>query len=469
MSVEEVSISVVPVSRKVLERLLLFVLFPRNGHFLFVQLTHTAMKKKKEDLVWHTERRKVDALVGHPKNPRKISDDQLASLKKSIKRFNLVELPACGIDGRVLAGHQRLKVLQLLGRGEEEIEVRIPNRPLTKSECDAYLLTSNAVHGSWDYDLLRSFDTDFLLDIGFDTEDLARIWDDLLDVEDDAFDEDAEVAKITTPTVKQGELYALGPHRLLCADSCDPASVKKLVGTTKIDVIDFDPPFNIRLDYDKGIGGKKRYGGTVDDNKTDAEYRAFLKALIGNALAVAKKDAHAFVWCDQNYIGLVQSLYDEFGITKKRVCQWVKPSLNPTPGVAFNKSTESCVYGIVGKPFISPRFLNLNEIANKEVGSGTRTVSDIIDLFELWLVAREAGSSYAHPTQKPPTLYQKALLRSSRVGDAVLDLTAGSGALMVACDALKRRAFLSEASPVFATLIKNRYEKLTGQKAKRIA
>ena len=73
------------------------------------------------------------------------------------------------------------------------------------------------------------------------------------------------------------------------------------------------------------------------------------------------------------------------------------------------------------------------------------------------------------PTQKPATLHEKALRRCTKPGDAVLDLTAGSGSLMIAAEQMKRRAFLSEVDPVFATLIINRYEKLTGGKAKRIS
>ena len=71
-------------------------------------------------------------------------------------------------------------------------------------------------------------------------------------------------------------------------------------------------------------------------------------------------------------------------------------------------------------------------------------------------------------TEKNPTLHEKALRRCSKPGDTLLDLTAGSGSLMVAAESLKRRAFMSEVDPVFATLIIHRYEKLTGKKAKKL-
>ncbi len=420
---------------------------------------------KTQKLIWHTERRRVDDLVPYEKNPRKISDEQLDALKRSLKKFNLVELPAIDVDNTVLAGHQRLKVLQLLGRGQEEIECRIPNRKLSEKEFKAYLLTSNAVRADWDYEILRSFDSDLLLTIGFNEDELSHVFDNLLETEDDGFNVEKALARIKKPAVRLGDLYQLGSHRLLCADSQDPAAIRKLVGKERIDLIDFDPPFNIEWDY-KGTRGQ--YGGTYQDNKTDAEYRSFLKALIHNSLAVAKENVHCFVWCDQNSIGLVQSLYEELGISRKRVCTWVKNNQNPTPQVAFNKATESCVYGVRGKTRLSNKVLNLNEIANKEVGSGARTIDDIVDLFDIWLAKRIPGSDYEHPTQKPITLHEKALRRCSRPGDAVLDVCGGSGSLLVACEQMKRRAFLSEVDPIFATLIIKRYETLTNKKAKKV-
>lgn len=419
----------------------------------------------KQKLEWHTESRRVDDLIPYEKNPRKISDEQINALKRSFKRFNLVELPAIDADNRIIAGHQRLKVLQLLGRGQEEVECRMPNRELSEKEYKAYLLTSNAVRADWDYEILRTFDTDLLLSIGFNEDELSHVFDNLLETEDDGFNVEKELARIKKPTVNLGDLYQLGHHRLICSDSQDPDAIRKLVGNERIDLIDFDPPYNISLKYE---GTKGQYGGTYQDNKTDAEYSKFLKALLQNSLAVAKENTHCFVWCDQNYIGLVQSLYDELGVSRKRVCTWIKNNQNPTPQVAFNKAPENCVYGVRGKPYLSNRVLNLNEIANKEVNSGARTIDDIVDLFEVWLAKRIPGSEYEHPTQKPVTLHEKALRRCSRPGDAILDVCGGSGSLLVACEQMKRRAFLSEVDPIFATLILNRYEKTSGKKAKKL-
>jgi site-specific DNA-methyltransferase (adenine-specific) len=87
-------------------------------------------------------------------NPRSISDEQKKQLIKSLQKFNLAEIPAVNTDNQILAGHQRIAVLITLGRGEELIDVRIPNRKLTKQEADEYMLRSNLNTGDWDFSIL---------------------------------------------------------------------------------------------------------------------------------------------------------------------------------------------------------------------------------------------------------------------------------------------------------------------------
>lgn len=421
-----------------------------------------------QKLFWHTENRKVSALVPNIKNPRAMSPKQIEDLKKSLKKFDLVELPVVDTDSRVVAGHQRLMVLKLLGRENELIPVRVPNRKLTQKEYDQYLLSSNRIHGEWDFEkLAENFEINTLLASGFDDTDLTHIFDDLI-VEDDDFTVDKELAKIKKPKVKPSELYQLGPHKIYCADSLNPKTLKNLMDSKKANTIYTDPPFNISLDYNKGIGGTKSYGGTMDDAKSDTDYREFLKAALTNGLSVCHKDAHVFTYCDQKYIWLLQTLYQELGIQNKRVCLWIKNNASPTPQVAFSKQYEPCVYGTIGKPFLSNKALNLTELLNKEIGTGNRTIEDIYDMIDIWLVKRLSSAAYEHPTEKPPTLHEKALRRCTKPGDIVLDLFSGSGSLLVACEQLKRFAYMVEREPIFVELTIRRYEKLTKQKARKI-
>ncbi|MBU6431163.1 MAG: DNA modification methylase [Patescibacteria group bacterium] len=412
-------------------------------------------------LKWRTECRKVKDLIQYKKNPRVLSPVQLEGLKRSLKKFNVVELPCINTDGTLVAGNQRVLALSLLGRDEEEIEIRVPNRTLTEKEFKDYLLTSNRSGADWDWQkLAEEFDICELLTAGFDSFDLGNIFDDNLEITDDEFNEEKEVERAKNTDIKLGDYFALGRHRLLCADATKPESVQKLMNGVKVDLVNDDLPFNIGLSYDKGVGNKGSYGGTTNDSKSDEDYEKFVKSVMRNALSVAKTDAHIMFWCDERYVWLFQKLYRELGIDSKRLCIWVKDNASPTSKIAFNKVTEFCVYGTIGKPWLNDKIKNLNEIQNKEVTTGNRLTEDILDLFNIWLVKRLPGSEYLHPTQKNPTLHEKSLRRCTRPGDIVLDLTAGSGSILSACEQIKRTAYICEMEPLFCEVIINRYKKL---------
>lgn len=423
---------------------------------------------KTTNLSWNTEKRIASDLIPYDKNPRTISASQKDALKKSLKKFGLVEIPVIDTDNKLVAGHQRLMALKLLGRENELIDVRVPNRKLTKEEYDTYLLSSNRIHGEWDWDsLFKNFNQDILLESGFEEFDFANFLANQ-DVENDDFDIDKELKKIKIPKTKTGDIYQLGRHRLICGDSTNPETIKKLVDDKKVNLIYQDPPYNIGLSYDKGIGGKQSYGGNVDDSKTDADFKGLIKSALTNGISVCDKNYHVFTYCDQKYIWLLQTIYQELGIQNKRVCLWIKNNSTPTPQVAFNKQYEPCVYGTVGKPYLSNKTLNFSEILNKEVGTGNKSVDDIYDIFDVWIANRVNGIEYEHPTEKPPVLHEKALRRCTKPNDYVLDMFAGSGSLLVACEQLMRSAFLVEKEPVFVDLIIRRFEKLTGKKAIKI-
>lgn len=420
-------------------------------------------------LSWRTERRKVSDLIRYEQNPRTLSPLQLEGLKRSLKKFNLAELPCINTDGTLVAGNQRVLALSLLGRGDEEIEVRVPNRKLTDKEFRDYLLTSNRSGADWDWKkLAEDFDLGELLTAGFDANDLSNVFDDNLEIQNDELDEEKEIERAKDTKIQLGDMFALGRHKLICGDATDPEVAKKLMGTARADMVNDDLPYNIGLSYDKGVGGKAKYGGTVNDNKSETDYRAFVKAVMQNALAVTKPDAHIFFWCDERWVYLFQQLYKELGIHSLRLCIWIKDNQSPTPAVAFNKATEFVAYGTIGKPWLNDKVRNLNEFLNKELTTGNRLTEDILDLLNIWLVKRLPGTDYEHPTQKPPTLHEKALRRCTRPGDAVLDLTAGSGSILSACEQLGRTAYCCEMEPVFCQVIINRFKKISHDPVKQL-
>lgn len=398
-------------------------------------------------------------------NPRVFTDKAINDLTKSIQKSGFVVpiLANSNIARKniVIGGNLRLLVCRKIGM--KTVPVNFID--IANIEEEKWLnLALNHITADWDYEALKSFDVGILLDIGFDEKDLSPILNNVLSVDDDNFDVDKELKRIKVPVARLGDMFQLGSHRIICGDSQDPKIIKRLVGKERINLLSCDPVYNLGYDYS---GKNNKYGAEVKDNRSDEEYRAFLKKSIQNGLAVCQDDVHCFYFCDQKYIGMLQSLFSELGIENKRVALWIKNNQSPTPQVAFSKCYEPCVYGVKGSPYLSP-VNNLNEILNREVGTGNRTIDDILDLLDIWLAKRMPATEYEHATTKPPSLYEKMLRRCSKPNDNVLDLFSGSSSQMIACEALKRRFYGVELEPVFVDLSIRRYEALTGNKAKLI-
>ena len=124
-------------------------------------------------LTWHNETRKLSELIPYDKNPRRLTDKQKKDLTASLKKFNLVEIPAiCG--KKIISGHQRIKILKELGE-VQEIDVRVPNRELTEAEYKEYLVRANRNNGEWDLDILEEFwDKEELIVWGFEDEEFGN-------------------------------------------------------------------------------------------------------------------------------------------------------------------------------------------------------------------------------------------------------------------------------------------------------
>lgn len=407
----------------------------------------------------------VSLLQPNEYNPKKFSKEQLSQITESIKRFGFVDPLICnGSPSRkniLIGGHGRLQVAKILGMKKVPVVyVDIPD--LEKEKELGIRLHKN--QGEFDMNLLSEFDKTVLEDIGFTSEELDGVFINL-DTEEDGFSTEDELKKIKTPISKLGDLYQLGVHRLLCADSTNIENVKKVVGVEKMDMVYCDPIYNINLSYKAGVGGTKNYGGSATDNRTDAEYETLLEKTMVNALDVSKKDAHIFYYCDETYVPLIATIYKRLGINFRRICIWLKGIANPTPQIAFSKVYEPCVYGTIGKPYLSPHHRNFDEVLNKDIGTGGEMIDNFMDMFDIWAVRRLNGNQYEHPTEKPVTLHDKPIRRCTKIGDNILSLFGGSGGELIASHQLKRRCFMIEMDPVFVDLIIRRYEAFTGDKA----
>lgn len=112
------------------------------------------------NLEWKTEKRKVNDVLPYAHNPRKISALQMKNLQDSLAKFGLVEIPAINLDNTLIAGHQRCNAMQMLGKGDEMIDVRVPNRLLTEAELKEYNVASNAIKGDWLEEVLKEHFTE---------------------------------------------------------------------------------------------------------------------------------------------------------------------------------------------------------------------------------------------------------------------------------------------------------------------
>jgi hypothetical protein len=131
-------------------------------------------------------------------------------------------------------------------------------------EAERYMIGSNAIHGDWDFDLLKGFEMDLLIDLGFDQKELDDIWNKELKKE---FDVEKELKEIKKAKTKLGDIIHLGNNRLICGDSTKQETLERLFGDERASMIMSDPIYNISIDYNKGIGGKQAYGGMVNDSK----------------------------------------------------------------------------------------------------------------------------------------------------------------------------------------------------------
>lgn len=414
-------------------------------------------------LSWTTGVREVKDLLPWQENPRKISKQALGKLKEKITQNGFHSVIVIDTDNTILSGNQRKVALMELGINT--VDVMIPSRKLSDAERRRIGIESNINDGEWDFEKLKSFDLELLQFAGFDEKALVKFWDEEKDTKDDKFDVDKELKKIKTPQTKLGDLIVMGNHKLLCSSSTDITAVKKLFGDDRATAIYSDPPFNIGLSYDKGVGNKSSYGGTFDDNQSPEAYKEFIRQVLTSSLAISTKDTHVAFWCDEAWVWVFQTLYMEMGIKNRRLNIWIKNNSSPIPTVAFNKCAEYCVYGTKGSPYLSDLVKNLNEIQNKDCTTGNQLLEDISNI---WATKRLPSNQMEHPTSKNPELHHKFIMRCTKPGDIIFDAFSGSASTMICAEQLDRKVYSLEIEPVFCDLAIRRYEKLTGRKAKVI-
>jgi site-specific DNA-methyltransferase (adenine-specific) len=362
---------------------------------------------------WHTEKRKLADLIPATYNPRKLSDEQKKQLNKSLTKFGYVETIDINTDNTVIGGHQRLKVLADLGY--DEIEVRVPERKLTKKEEKELNLRLNKNLGEFDYDLLGNgeFEIELLEDVGFDAEELESIFPDELG-ENEVVEDEPPAVDDVEPIAKLGDLWQLGRHRLLCADCTVKENVELLMDGKKADMIFADPPYGVNYTSRVDKNKRKPWGEIINDNLEDESLRNFLYD------SLCFKDIAMYVCCNwQSYINFYLALGKP-----SNVIIWDKESIGL--GSGYRQQHEFILF--FGK-------LDHNSETN------------------VWKLKRDSTIDYNHPTQKPVGLPWRAIKNSSKKDMIVYDPFLGSGSTLIACQQTDRICYGMELEPAYVSVV----------------
>jgi len=381
----------------------------------------------------------IDDLIRHPDNPRQ---GDVGAISASIEVNGWYgTVVAQSSTGRVLAGNHRIEAARHLGMRE----VPVYWVDVDDATARRILLADNRTNDLATYDdavlaeLLSGLaEDDDLLGTGWDGDDLDAL---LADSASDGDDDPGAGAVPDDPITERGDLIILGQHRLVCGDATDEADRALLLDGARPDAIYTDPPYGMNLETDYKVvhsGFNKMTGFAVAGSNTyrpvigdDAPYDAA-------PIIEAFKDVNEQFWWGADYYRDTIPDGGSWVVWDKRESDTV--NLDQIIGSAF----ELCW----------SRQTHRRELARV--------------LWTGWHgLAAEDTTGRIHPTQKPTTLARFFMDRWIKDGWSVLDLYAGSGSTLMACEATGRRCYAMEIDPGYCDVIVTRWEEATGQTAMR--
>jgi DNA modification methylase len=384
------------------------------------------------------EKKNVKDLFPADYNPRKDlkpGDPEYEKLKRSIEQFGYVE-PVIWNEktGRVVGGHQRLKVLTDMGI--TEVDVVVVDMDTEKEK--ALNIALNKISGEWDTEKLALViadlqGTDFDVSLtGFDPEELEDLFRDDVKggVKEDDFDVEAELKKPTFS--KAGDLWMLGEHRLFCGDSTKPETFDLLMNGKKANLVVTDPPYNV--DY-KGSAGKIK-----NDSMAEDQFEQFLLAAYQQMEAAMADDASIYVFHSDSHGLAFRKAFEEAGFYLSGCCIWKKQSLvlGRSP---YQWQHEPVLFGWKKK--------------GKHQWYTGRKESTIWEF-------DKPKKNKDHPTMKPIALVSYPIMNSTMTGCLVLDPFGGSGSTLIACEQTGRVCYTVELDEKFCDVIVRRYIEQVG-------
>ena len=428
------------------------------------------------------EYRNISTLRSWEKNPRSITEKDFNRLKNQIKKLGQYKPLIITADGEVIGGNMRLKAYQALGIQNVWVSTVTPKNEAEKLE---YALSDNDRAGQYEEELLAQLiletpdfsADDYRLDLGK----LSTIKELLSKFSPDPDEDDVPEIDQTVSYSKQGEVYQLGEHRLMCGDSTNLSDYQKLMNGALADLIFTDPPYNV--DY-KGGGGQKRSG--IKNDKMSAEaFEQFLSNALSAMMKVSADHAPFYICMSPKELGTLKQAFEKNGGHWQGTIIWVKNKFT-LGGSDYQHQYEPILYGWKdgcshfwagdrnkgdvweSLEEIKPHFDGIHTILRLpgyEIKLEGKVDGQIIRKKEqsnIWRFDKPLKSD-EHPTMKPVKLVTHALRNSSQIGNIVLDPFGGSGSTLIASHKTDRICYTMELDPKYCDVIRKRYVRELGE------
>jgi len=382
----------------------------------------------------------IDELIPYANNARTHSKDQINKLRSSLREFGFINPILIDKDYNIIAGHGR--VMAAREEGIKEVPCVLVEH-LTDAQKKAYILADNrlAMDAGWDDEMLvleleNLKELDFDMDLtGFDAAEIDELFSNIhdKDVQDDDFDVDAALEE--EPISKQGDIWLLGRHRLICGDSTKAEIYEKLMEGKKANLCVTDPPYNVNY-----TAGSENERTIKNDNMEDKKFYEFLLTAFKNVLDALDDGAAAYVFHADTEGLNFRKAFKDAGFHLANVCIWAKQSL-VLGRSDYQWQHEPILYG--WKPTGKHRWYSDRKQTT------------------IWNFDRPTKSEL-HPTMKPVPLVAYPIQNSSMSNCIVLEPFAGSGSTLIACEQLERICYAIELDEKYADVIVKRYIEYVG-------
>ena len=388
----------------------------------------------------------VASLAAYAANARMHPAEQVAQLAASIAEFGF-NVPVLVDDAGVLiAGHGRVLAAKALGL-DAVPAIRLGH--LTEAQARAFRLADNqlALNSTWDESLLaaelrelRTDDFDLGL-IGFDQAALDRLLADATgDVPAAAGDPDAPAPEPpVVPVTRPGDLWQLGPHRLLCGDATSEADVARLLDGAAPHLMITDPPYGVNYDpewrNEAGVSATMRTGKVANDDRADWR----------QAWALFPGDV-AYVWHAGVHSRTVIDSLEATGFVIRSQIVWAKSRFVLGRG-DYHWQHEPCLYAVRK--------------------GATGHWQGARDQATLWAISNggDEDAATVHGTQKPVECMRRPIINNSAVGEAIYDPFLGSGTTLIAAETTGRTCYAVDIDPRYVDVAIQRWQNLTGKPA----